>query len=53
MLSVNEITEIFYLADEFSKEFNSTLSVHLLRKDTTRKHRNKPNRMSDSEEMTI
>lgn len=53
MLSINEITEIFYLADEFSKEFNSTLSVHLLSKDTTRKHRNKPNRMSDSEVMTI
>lgn len=53
MLSINEITEIFYLADEFSKEFNSTLSGHLLSKDTTRKHRNKPNRMSDSEVITI
>lgn len=25
MLSANEVTEIFYLIEEFSKEFNSTI----------------------------
>lgn len=53
MLSTDEVTEIFYLIDEFSKEFNSTLSEHRLSNDNNRKHRNKPNRMSNSEVMTI
>ena len=53
MLSTCEITEIFYLMDEFSKEFNQTLSGHQIREDNGKKHRNKPNRLSDSEVMTI
>ncbi len=53
MLSTCEITEIFYLMDEFSKEFNQTMSAHQIREDNGKKHRNKPNRLSDSEVMTI
>lgn len=53
MLTVNEITEIFYLSDEFSKEFDTTIKKHLLQADDAGKHRNKPNRLSDSEVMTI
>jgi len=53
MLSVNEVTDIFYLIDEFSKEFDLTTSNYHLVEDTGKKRRNKPNRMSDSEVMTI
>ncbi|MDR2914713.1 MAG: IS982 family transposase, partial [Tannerella sp.] len=53
MLSTNEVMEIFYLIDEFSKEFDMTLSRYQLRDDNSKKHRNKPNRLSDSEVMTI
>jgi hypothetical protein len=53
MLTVNEVTEIFYLSDEFSKEFDSTFKKHLLVNDMSRKRRNKPNRLSNSEVMTI
>jgi len=53
MLSVNEVTEIFYLIDEFSKEFNQTMSNHQIIEDNGKKHRDKPNWLSDSEVMAI
>jgi hypothetical protein len=53
MLTGNEITEIFYLSDEFSKEFAFSFKKHVLHDDNGKKHRNKPNRLSDSEVMTI
>lgn len=53
MLSICEVTDIFYLCDEFVSEFNHHFSKHLLKEDNGKKHRNKPNRMSDSELMTI
>lgn len=53
MLTANEVTEIFYLSDEFSKEFDVTFKKHLLKEDSHKKHRNKPNRLSNSEVMTI
>ena len=53
MLTANEVTEIFYLSDEISKEFAITFKKHVLQKDDGKKHRNKPNRLSDSEVMTI
>lgn len=53
MLTVNEVTEIFYLIDEFSKEFDITFKKHLLIEDSNKRHRNKPNRLSNSEVMTI
>jgi Transposase DDE domain. len=53
MLTVNEVTEIFYLSDEFSKEFDMTIKKHVLNDDNGKRRRNKPNRLSDSEVMTI
>ena len=53
MLTANEVTEIFYLSDEFSKEFDMTFKKHLLKRDDDKKNRNKPNRLSKSEVMTI
>jgi hypothetical protein len=53
MLSTAEVTDIFYLCDEFSKEFELSYPKHALREDNGRKHRNNPTRLSDSEVMTI
>ena len=53
MLTANEVTEIFYLIDEFSKEFDNVYKKHLLPANDGKPHRNKPNRLSDSEVMTI
>jgi hypothetical protein len=53
MLTACEVTEIFYLSDEFSKEFAITFKKYILRQDNGKRHRNKPNRLSDSEVMTI
>jgi hypothetical protein len=53
MLTVDEVTEIFYPGDEFSKEFDITVKKHVLHKDNGRKHRNRSNRLSDSEVMTV
>lgn len=53
MLTVCEVTDIFYLCDEFSNEFKLYYPQHALREDDTKQYRNKPNRLSDSEVMTI
>lgn len=53
MLNLFEITDIFYLCDEFSAELNRELPNHLLKADNRKKHCYKPNRLSDSEVMTI
>jgi hypothetical protein len=53
MLTVNEVTEIFYLIDEFSKEFDILYKKHLLPMDDGKRHRNKPDRMFEREVMTI
>lgn len=53
MLSKSEITEIFYLSDEFSKEFEVTFKKYILEEFNDKKRRNKSNRLSDSEVMTI
>ena len=53
MITNCEITEIFYLCDEFSKEFEKNVENYRLKPNDGKKHRNKPNRLSDSEVMTI
>lgn len=53
MLSLCEITDIFYLCDEFSIELDKMLPRHLLKEDNGKKHRNKPSAMADSEVMAI
>ena len=53
MVNEAKVTEIFYLCDEFSKEFSKTVEKYRLPQQDGKKHRNKPNRLSDSELMTI
>jgi len=53
MLTTNEITEIFYLCDDFSKEFDKSFKKHILQADNGKRTRNKPGKLSHSEVMTI
>lgn len=53
MLTVCEVTDIFYLCDEFSIEFEIQFPKHALREDNSKMYRNKPNKLSDSEVMAI
>jgi hypothetical protein len=53
MLTTNEITEIFCLCDDFSKEFDKSFKKHILQSDNGKKTRNKPGKLSHSEVMTI
>ena len=53
MISTDKITEIFCLVDDFCKEFDKTKRGHLLKKDLSKRPYNRPNRMSDSEIITI
>lgn len=52
MFSEPKITEIYCMADDFCKEFTIQQEKYVI-EDTSRKHRNKPNRMSDAEIMVI
>jgi len=53
MLSNDKITNIFCLADDFCKIFNSSIRKSLLPEETTLNKRNRKFKMSDSEVMTI
>lgn len=53
MLSDGKITEIFCMADDFCKFFNETVKRHTLEENDGKKHRNKPNKLSDAEIITI
>lgn len=54
MFTESKITEIYCLADDFCKEFTKQQEKYMLEdKVEGHKHRNKPNRMSDSELMVI
>jgi len=53
MLTINEITEIFFLCDDFSKEFDKSYKKRILQADNGKKTRNKPGKLSHSEVMTI
>ena len=48
-LDENKVTEIFFILDEFSKNFNKTIKKHSV--GDGKRHRNKPNRLSDAEVM--
>ena len=55
MITEDKVTEIFYMADEYSREFSKVRQKYSLdegRNDGKRR-RNKPNRMSDAEIMVI
>jgi hypothetical protein len=53
MISTDKITEIFYLIDEFYKEFEKVAHGSTLQMDTGAKTRNRRSKLSDSEVMTI
>jgi hypothetical protein len=53
MLSTDKITEIFFVLDEFSKNFNHVVSAHSLSDNNSVKRRNRKSNLSDSEVMTI
>ena len=52
MFPKSKITEIYYMADDFCKEFAWWQEKYMV-KDSNRKHCNKQNRMSDIEIITI
>lgn len=49
----HKITEIFYLIDEFCKEFDRIKEGHILPEQTSKKRRKRKFKMSDSEIITI
>lgn len=49
----SKLVEIFYFSDEFCKEFDKTLEGVRLKSDNSKKSRNKPCKLSDSEVITI
>ena len=53
MLSNCKVTEIFFIIDEFGKNFEKIVSDNSLMQDTTLKQRNRKTTLSDSEVMTI
>ena len=53
MLSSDKITEIFFVIDEFCKNFNKVVSAHTIKQDNGKKTRNRKSILSDSEVMTI
>lgn len=48
MFSEAEVTEIYFMADDFCKEFTLQQEEYMV-EDTIHKHRDKPNRMNDAE----
>lgn len=49
----SKLVDIFYFTDEFCKEFAKTLEGAQLKTDNSKKSRNKPCKLSDSEVITI
>ena len=49
----NKITEIFYIIDEFCKEFEAAKAGHVLQKEVSKNTRNRKFKLNDSEVMTI
>ena len=52
MFTESKVTEIYYMADDFCKEFTVQQEKYMI-EDNYRPHRNNPNRMSDVEIMVI
>ncbi|HCE54926.1 MAG TPA: IS982 family transposase [Lutibacter sp.] len=53
MISTSKITEIFFIIDEFCKEFEKAKAGHILECDNGLKRRNRSFKLCDSEVMTI
>ena len=52
-MTKDKITEIFYIIDEFCKEFDKAKKGHELVKECQKKHRNRKFKLNDSEVITI
>lgn len=50
---MDKITEIFYLIDEFCKEFELAKEDHILQEKTSQRKRNRKFKLNDSEVITI
>ena len=50
---MTKITEIFFVIDEFCKNFNKVVSAHTIKQDNGKKTRNRKSILSDSEVMTM
>ncbi|MBQ9440193.1 MAG: hypothetical protein IJU35_06365 [Paludibacteraceae bacterium] len=48
-LDENKVTEIFFILDEFSKDFHKTAKKYSI--GDWKRYRDKPNRLSDAEVM--
>lgn len=53
MIAESKITEIFYVIDEFNKNFDKEMSNHALISSLGKRRRNRKGVMSESEIMTI
>jgi len=53
MFKSSNLVDIFYLADEFCKEFYEVMAGHQLPEASDKKHRNKPSKLNDAEVITI
>jgi Transposase DDE domain. len=53
MISIDKITEIFCIVDDFCNEFEKAKSGHVLTEDSSTKKRNRSFNLSDSEVITI
>lgn len=53
MISIDKVTEIFCIADDFCKEFDAELAKYSLKAQDGGKHRSRKGRMSDAEIITI
>ena len=53
MITIDKITEIFYVVHEFCNEFEKAVSGHILRDNDTKKRRKRSFNMHDSEVITI
>ena len=53
MMSVDKITEIFCIIDDFCQEFEKAKSGHILSEQTDKKRKNRSFTLSDSEVITI
>lgn len=53
MISIDKLTEIFCLVDDFCIEFEQAKSGHVIAKDSGKKSRNRKFSLSDSEVITI
>ncbi len=52
MFSESKVTEIYCMADDFCKEFAKVQEKYMV-EDKKKRHRNKPNRMSDADKILL